>query len=123
MNAWNKYVAALWSVKWADAKSLPALLCLLLIVEVTPHLWAFTPPNLDSLENQIYRSTGTLVFTSKKYFSSWFILMTCFIASSLGLKQNQNAISIQVMEWDNDEHINKVAGSFTELMAVSRGCN
>lgn len=48
MNAWNKYVAALWSVKWTDAKALPALFCLLLIVEVTPHLWAFKPPNLTA---------------------------------------------------------------------------
>lgn len=41
----------------------------------------------------------------------------------MGLKQNHNAISIQMMEWDNDEHINEVAGLFTELVPVSRGCN
>lgn len=29
-------------------KALPVLLCLLIIVEVTPNLWAFTPPNLTA---------------------------------------------------------------------------
>lgn len=52
MNVWNKYVAALWSVKWTNAESL-SLLCLLLIVEVTPHLWPFARLSL-SLETQIY---------------------------------------------------------------------
>lgn len=80
-------------------------------------------PNFDNLETRIYRSTGTKAFTSKKYFSSWFILINYYLASSMGLKQNHNAISIQMMEWDNDEHINEVAGLFTELVPVSRGCN
>lgn len=36
----------------------------------------------------------------------------------MGLKQYQNAISVQMMEWDNSEHINKVAELFTELACV-----
>lgn len=50
-------------------------------------------------------------------------MINCYLPGYLGLKQYQNAISIQMMEWDNDEHINEVAVLFTEYMPVSRGCN
>lgn len=73
-------------MKWADGKALPVLLCLLLIVEVPPHLWAFKAAESNSSGTHIYGPTGTYDFTGKKYFTGCFFAGQMLFSLLLELK-------------------------------------
>lgn len=87
-------MSLLYEVWNGPAQSL-SLLCLLLIVEVTPHLWPFARLNLglETLDLWVHKQLGCW----KKRIL--FVLMNCYLTIFVGLKQEEKFIYIQ--KWLN----------------------